>query len=776
MHIIQRFALPPFQSRSFIARYAVAIASVLAVLVLRSSLHPFLGTRSQFIVFLLAVLVTAWYSGTIPALFALALGAFMGNIFFDAPYFTLKLDNTSDTIAMLFYLLVGVVIVYLFEVVKRHEARLTDQIAKQAAVENALRLSEERFRLATEALAGVIYDWDASTDVAYRSPGLFEILGYQLDEITNNRKWWQAQIHPDDFERVQQAHQKSIAQRAPTHSVEYRVRHKDGHYLWVWDNSRIIYNTQGLPIRLIGNTFSIDDRKRLAESLTQVEERFRAAFENASDAMALSDEQAVVVAANQAYLQLYGYSAEEVVGHNYAIIYPEEAREQSFARYQQVFNNLDELPISDSVVQRKDGTRRIVEARIGFVTQHGRRTHMLSVIRDLTERKQAEKEIFVRYQLTADLAHAVTVEDVGRVTVEHLMQYLGAIAGNVYIYHARDNVIEMLYSKADMTPQERELLLRFPADSSYPMGDVVKHHRPLLFSSFEERIAAYPLTEQFSHEAPGALMVLPLVVASEVFGVISIMFLDSRTFAESEQTFISSLVFQCAQAIERARLADQASELAVMHERQRLARDLHDNVSQLLFSSSVISEMLPRLWGKQPEKASRMADQLNLMVRGAMAEMRTLLWELRPESIVQTQLSSLLTQLAYAVRARQETEISVTVRAENEYTLPPDVQVGFYRIAQESVHNVVKHGRAAAISILMRQTDKYTALMVIDDGQGFDTTAVGAGFGLRNMQERAANIGAQFSIKSQIGKGTRMRLLWMTPTTSNTDQLEINLK
>ncbi len=760
MHIIQRFGLRPLQSHSLTARYSVALANVLVVLFFRSLVQPILGDRSQYIVFLLAVLVTAWYSGSIPALLALALGAFFGNTFFSKPYLTIKLESLSDALAVSFYIMIGIVIIYLFEVVKRHEAKLAAQILKQSEVENALRLSEERFRLATEALAGVIYDWDASTDVAYRSPGLYEILGYHLNEITNNRKWWQAQIHPDDFARVQQEHQKSIAQRAPTHSVEYRVRHKDGHYVWVWDNSRIIYNAQGQPIRLIGNTFSID-------------ERFRAAFENASDAMALSDEQGIVVAANQAYLQLYGYSAEEVIGYHYAIIYPQEKRQQSLERYQQVFNDPHELPVSDSIVQRKDGSLRTVEARIGFVTQHGRRTHMLSVIRDLTERKQSEKEVLVRYQLTADLAHAVTVEDVGRVTVEHLIEYLGAIAGNVYVYHAGDNAIEMLYSKADMTADERALLLRFPADSSYPMGDVVKRNIPLLFSSFEERIAAYPLTEQFAHEAPGALMVLPLVVASEVFGVISIMFSGSRVFNESEQAFISSLVFQCAQAIERARLAEKASELAVMHERQRLARDLHDNVSQLLFSSSVISEMLPRLWDKQPEKASRLADQLNLMVRGAMAEMRTLLWELRPESIVQTQLSSLLTQLSYAIRARQETEISVTIRADNEYILPADVQVGFYRIAQESVHNVIKHGHAAAISILMRQTDKYTALIVMDDGQGFDTNAGGAGFGLRNMQERALSIGAQFSIKSRIGKGTRMRLLWMTPPTSDADELEI---
>jgi len=773
MHRIQRFVIRSIQSHTLIARYAVAIGSVLLVLGFRSLVQPVLGTRSQYIVFLLAVLVTAWYSGSIPALLALALGAFLGNLFFSPPYLTFKLENLSDGVSVSFYMVIGIVIIYLFEVVKRNQTKLADQIIKQSEAENALRQSEERFRLATEALQGVIYDWDAATDVAYRSPGLMEVLGYEPGESTNNRKWWQSQIHPDDFERVQQEHRKSVALHLPIHSVEYRVRHKDGHYLWVWDNSRIIYNDQGQPIRLIGNTFSIDERKRLAESLTETEERFRAAFENASDAMVLSDEQGVVIAANQAYLQLYGFSAQEIIGHDYAIIYPETTREQSHTRYQQVFHDPREFPLTESAVQRKDGTQRIVEARIGFVIQNEKRTHMLSVVRDLTERKQSERELYIRYQLTADLAHAVTVEDVGRITVEHLMKYLGAQVGNIFAYRPETNMFELLYVNTSPYRERYDRWQQFPADEGYPMTDVVKRNRALWFYSAQEWFEAYPVMKDVSSPELGASVHLPLVAAAATFGALSLGFSEPRMFTDSEKEVVTSMVFQCAQAIERARLADQASQLAVMHERQRLARDLHDNVSQLLFSSSVISEMLPRLWNTQPEKASKLADQLNTMVHGAMAEMRTLLWELRPESIIQTQLSNLLTQLSYAIRARQETEISVTVRTENEYILPPNVQVAFYRIAQESVHNVVKHGHAAAISVLLRQTDEYTALIITDDGQGFDVNATGAGFGLRNMRERAASIGAQFSVKSQIGKGTRMRLLWkQDQTNSELYQLE----
>jgi signal transduction histidine kinase len=152
------------------------------------------------------------------------------------------------------------------------------------------------------------------------------------------------------------------------------------------------------------------------------------------------------------------------------------------------------------------------------------------------------------------------------------------------------------------------------------------------------------------------------------------------------------------------------------------------------------------------------------MLRGAMAEMRTLLLELRPENLVRSPLSNLLSQLSLAIRARQDVEISVTIHAPHEYLLPPDAQVAFYRIAQESVHNTLKHGQAAVISVILRQTRHYTALIVADDGHGFDLQE-GAGFGLRNMRERAEFINAQLDVKSQIGKGTRVRLLWKSPPT-----------
>ena len=142
----------------------------------------------------------------------------------------------------------------------------------------------------------------------------------------------------------------------------------------------------------------------MPDSPTPGDERLRAVWEAASDAMAVSDPQGVVLAANRAYEQLYGYSAEELVGHNFAIIFPENLREWANEGYRETFTNPTIAPAVEITIQRKDGTERMVEARYTFVMQGEERTAMVSIIRDITEQKRAEAEIQQRKQEFETLA------------------------------------------------------------------------------------------------------------------------------------------------------------------------------------------------------------------------------------------------------------------------------------------------------------------------------------------------------------------------------------
>jgi PAS domain S-box-containing protein len=139
-------------------------------------------------------------------------------------------------------------------------------------VEVALRDSEERFRLATEAMKGLVYEWDVSGGLTRRSAGMAEFLGWRPDEVPMDSDWWPQQIHPDDAPFVHSHFGEAVATQANHCALEYRIRHKDGHYLWIWDSNRIVYNEKGEAARVIGCVVSVDERKRAEEELLSAKE------------------------------------------------------------------------------------------------------------------------------------------------------------------------------------------------------------------------------------------------------------------------------------------------------------------------------------------------------------------------------------------------------------------------------------------------------------------------------------------------------------------------
>jgi signal transduction histidine kinase len=212
------------------------------------------------------------------------------------------------------------------------------------------------------------------------------------------------------------------------------------------------------------------------------------------------------------------------------------------------------------------------------------------------------------------------------------------------------------------------------------------------------------------------------------------------------------------------RMTRRLRELAAGEERQRLARDLHDAVSQTLFSVSIMAEVLPRIYERDQAEGRRRLEELRQLTRGALAEMRMLLLELRPAALADTSLPDLLRHLAEAVTARARIPVELSV--ETQADLPPEVRVALYRIAQEALNNVAKHAEAtqAQMTLCDLQPEDGGAtleLVVRDDGTGFDPSSVGAGrLGLGIMAERAAEIGARLHVESAPGEGTTVRASW----------------
>ena len=210
-------------------------------------------------------------------------------------------------------------------------------------------------------------------------------------------------------------------------------------------------------------------------------------------------------------------------------------------------------------------------------------------------------------------------------------------------------------------------------------------------------------------------------------------------------------------------LAEQVKEKAAVEERQRLARDLHDAVTQNLFSASLIAEVLPRLWKKDRREAEHRLGELRRLTRGALAEMRLLLLELRPVALGEVGLFELLRQLVDVLRT--DGRLKVTLRVRGKCGAPGDVQVALYRVAQEALNNVVKHSGATEVEIRLTCRRGAVELAVSDNGSGFDPGAVPArSLGIRIMRERLEGVGATLAFETQPGRGTTVKVAW--PSTS----------
>jgi PAS domain S-box-containing protein len=210
--------------------------------------------------------------------------------------------------------------------------------------------------------------------------------------------------------------------------------------------------------------------------------------------------------------------------------------------------------------------------------------------------------------------------------------------------------------------------------------------------------------------------------------------------------------------------ARKQAERAILDERSRLARDLHDAVTQSLFSASLIADVLPRLWERDAVEGRRRLEELRALTRGALAEMRILLLELRPGALTEVPLAELLRHVADASTNR--TPIGLDLRVDGDGALPPDVQIGLFRIVQEALNNVARHANARGVTIRLDQRAGHVELEVADDGVGFDPASVDAShLGLRIMRERAEAIGAAIVVDGRCGgsaggSGTRVAVRW----------------
>jgi len=274
-----------------------------------------------------------------------------------------------------------------------------------------------------------------------------------------------------------------------------------------------------------------------------------------------------------------------------------------------------------------------------------------------------------------------------------------------------------------------------------------------------------------------SLLSVPLIFSKgNVYGTLNLYYQKTRKFSEEDISLVKAYANQTILAIENTRLKAFAKRSAAIAERNRLARELHDTVTQTLFSMSLITGVLPDLWNSDQELGRKAIEELSQLSKNALVEMRSLLFELKPNTLLSVELEALIHQLVDAFKAHTRMTVDYEIQS-IKCNVPADVKFTFYRVVQESLRNIIKHGHASKVKITLNSSvnKKYTPKRIIDcessdtqisvviedDGVGFyNGNLSGDHYGLRIMHDRATEIGAIFNIESEPGLGTRVSLIW----------------
>ena len=386
--------------------------------------------------------------------------------------------------------------------------------------------------------------------------------------------------------------------------------------------------------------------------------------------------------------------------------------------------------------------------------------HELSDLeQDLAQRsaqiEQQSHELESLYRADDELRRHLHLDDVLQSLVKTAVELLHADKGSLMVW---DDKKEKLHARATYGfHPETVRRMQFAKGEGVAPG-VALSGEPAFIEDTElnSRATAFIVES----EKLRAFMQVPIRVAGEVFGVFSADYLQPHHFTDEEKRLLLAFAQRAGLAIETARLVEREEELAVMQERNRLARDLHDSVTQSLYGIGLYAEVASQLLKTQDfETAGTNLQELKGLALDALAEMRLLIYELRPSVFEEEGLLAAIQARLDAVEGRVGLKTKLTI--EGEISLPAVVEEGLYRITQEALNNVLKHAHAQNVTVTIGQDEGQVRLEIADDGVGFDPKqACEAGcLGLHGMKERAEELGAEFEIISQTGQGARV-MVW----------------
>jgi PAS domain S-box-containing protein len=573
----------------------------------------------------------------------------------------------------------------------------------------------------------------------------------------------------EDYQGLTEEFQELLDGKREYYWDERRYTRPNGETFWAHVTRSVVRDEAGSTLYIVGMVIDISEQKQVMAELQISEATFRAMFETSAVGIGIMGLDHKIIDANPAICRMFGRTREQFIGLSPSVATFPEDYPQSDEKFQQLLDGQREYYWDERRYIRTNGDVFWAQITMSVVRDEaGVPLYMVGMVLDINEQKRAMADLQaseLRFRAMFDNVsvgmslmgldrRAMAVNQAAARITGYSVEELAGINASALSYPPDLEIglagfQEMAAGQRDSLQMEKRFVRKngdiFWARITYALVRNADGKPQYLVGSIEDINEQKLAAEKLADQEAEYLRTLELRVQER-----------TRELSEINLKLINEIEHR--QKAEEA-LAAKAVDEAITAERTRLARDLHDAVTQTLFSASLIAEVLPDIWDMDEAEARKSTEELRQLTRGALAEMRTLLLELRPAALTQARFPDLIKQLSEAVIGRARLPVHLDVIG--DYEMPPDVKVAFYRIAQESLNNIMKYARASDVRIQLRLECCNVHMEIKDNGIGFDPSAIRpTSLGTRIMRERADAIRAHIKISSAPGQGTLVSLDW----------------
>ena len=644
-------------------------------------------------------------------------------------------------------------------------------ISKRRQAEETLRLIQDRYAMATRAARTGVWDWNVRTGEFFVDPIIMQILGYEDDDATREKRKWDRLIHPADRDAAMDVAQACLDGNSDVYSLEHRMLQKDGSVCWILARGKVVRDAAGNPIRVVGTNTDITDRRQAEEELRE----FQAITDNANYGMAVADLSGHLLYVNENFAAVHGYAVDELLGEDLAVLHSAEQM-KTVREVNATLMRDGKYGPTEVWHTRKDGMA-IPMLMNGMVIpdDRGQPVFLATTAIDISARVRAETALKVRERQQAIVAtlgrQALASGDLDLLMADTVSSVTATL--NIHLC----GIAELRadgegFVLRDMAGPGQRLAgwVAMSDDPAWQGRRALREARTIVVEGWEEE-PGFGEPSMFRAAGVVSSVTVPIRGWGRPYGVLFACDNRQRAFDQDDVNFLEGVANILAHALERKqaeealatsqeRLRNLAARLHAVREEERaaIARDIHDQLGQALTGLKMdLSWLMRRLPVEQTVRER--ANSMQALLDSTVDSVRTISTQLRPPILDDLGLEAAVEWQTHEFSRQSGLGCSLDLRIGDRFVQGEHATAAF-RILQEALVNVARHALARKVAVEVRIESDTLYLVVSDDGCGIGDAALSSShsIGLIGMRERAGALGGAVDIRRLRAGGTRVKL------------------